>query len=171
MKRQQVERGVAREIGEAASSVSKGLDRAHDGLGRVVRSLERRIKSGAEHSKIFESFARLGRVFAEHLRFEEEELFPNLLIVTGHQARTAIDILLAEHIELMKRLEALRAVIGAGKDPAEAFTNFRKLLSVHQAREMSLVYPLSDMLLPPSLRKLIVEHLPVPEEARRRNTP
>lgn len=148
--------------------LSNGLNRAHEGLNRSLRVLDRRIAGESTRDEIAEAFSHFARTLGNHFRFEEEELFPNLLLVTGNQARAAIDVLLQEHVELMRRLEILSQAIASGRDPKESFDVFRKLMSSHQAREMSLVYPLSNMLLPPSVRQLLAAHIEETEAPARR---
>ncbi len=144
----------------AEGILSAGLGRAHDGLSARIRAFETSIGGEATPQARLAAFGGLARAIAEHFRFEEESLFPNLLLVTGDQARAAVDLLQKEHVELLRHLEATGAALHARSDARKPFEEFRKLLSTHQAREMSLVYPLSDMLLPPSLRRLIADLLP-----------
>ena len=140
--------------------LSAGLGRAHDGLSAKIRAFEKSIAGEAASSVRLAAFGELTRAIADHFRFEEESLFPNLLLVTGDQARAAVDLLQKEHVELLRHLEATGVALHAHGDARKPFEGFRKLLTTHQAREMSLVYPLSDMLLPPSLRRLIADLLP-----------
>lgn len=142
--------------------LSAGLGHAHDGLGAKIRAVEKSFTDKTSPGARLAFFGELSRAISEHFRFEEESLFPNLLLVTGEQASAAVNLLQREHVELLRHLEATGAALRAGADVVsakKAFEGFRKLLSTHQAREMSLVYPLSDMLLPPSLRKIIAEQL------------
>jgi iron-sulfur cluster repair protein YtfE (RIC family) len=170
MKRQTGTGGCADPANSGQGHLSSGLDRAHEGLGRALRALDKKIEGGAARSEILDAFGLLARTLATHFRFEEEELFPNLLLVTGNQARAAIDVLLQEHVELMRRLELLSQAINSGRDLKEAFEAFRKLMSSHQAREMSLVYPLSNILLPPSVRHLLSQHIAETENPKKRSS-
>ena len=144
----------------AEGILSAGLGRAHDGLSAKIRAVDKAISGETSPAARLATFGDLTRAIADHFRFEEESLFPNLLLVTGDQASAAVGILQKEHVELLRHLEATGAALRSGGDARKAFEGFRKLLSTHQAREMAIVYPLSDILLPPSLRRLIAELLP-----------
>lgn len=142
-----------------------GLERAHDGIDSRIHAVEDALGKASGGAKVA-AFGDLSRAISEHFRFEEESLFPNLLLVTGDQARPAVDLLQKEHVEMLHLLDATsNAIRGGGGDPKEAFEAFRQALATHQSREMSLVYPLSDMLLPPSLRRVIAEGLPLSSAA------
>ncbi len=131
------------------------LGRAHRQINRAVRRLERLIRTERPGTDPGEAQERVRRMLLDHFLLEEETLFPYLLLVTGNQARAAVDILAGEHDEMRRALTAVGSDLMAGTRPSPAFDLFRQTLALHQERETRLFYPLSDQLIPDAVRKHI----------------
>lgn len=139
------------------TTLANALVADHKRIGAEIRRVARQIESRIPLPQLRESQARLARHVADHFRLEEESIFPFLLFVTGDQARAAVDVLLAEHVEMRASLNAFAVDLAEGNRRAKSFREFRAALALHQARETRLLYPLSDQLLPETVRRQIAE--------------
>lgn len=131
------------------------MGNAHRRIGAAVTRLERQIAARSPRDECLASHAALGRMLSEHFRLEEGVVFPLLLLVTGDQARAAVDLLIEEHAGLRESLAEVGRELRGRTRRSRAFEALRDDLSRHRAREARLLYPLSDRLFPETLREQI----------------
>lgn len=139
------------------TKVADALVLDHKRIGAEVRRMARLIEARSPLPQLREGQARLAEHVKDHFRLEEEAIFPLVLYLTSDQARAAVDVLLEEHVQMRASLDEFAGDLARGSRRAKAFRELREALARHQARETRLLYPLSDQLLPESIRRQIAD--------------
>lgn len=129
----------------------------HDRLDALVAAAERSLQ-GRDLAGARARFAEFRTGLARHIRMEEEVLFPAFERVTGDARLTMA--MRHEHAEILALLERAGAVLESDVAP-EGFprTARRRLLPLlehHGDREERVVYPQTDLSLPPPAREALV---------------
>jgi hypothetical protein len=167
--------------GDRNVSLKKEPQRVEDVLTEDHRELDRLIGASLEaldQGDAVEAFLRLDRFWARlaiHIRVENHQLFPSILMNTGgdddasiREARAAIDELRRDHDFFMQQLagaiKILRASQTAGSESslkavAEIVRTVRDRLGIHDELEEVLVYLLPGKILAPAEQQALIERI------------
>jgi hemerythrin-like domain-containing protein/uncharacterized protein (DUF2249 family) len=147
--------GQPREITEALSWDHDRLDALEDAAFEALaagdRELARRSYSAFVHG------------LKRHIGFEEQLLFPVFEERTGLRPTMGpTAVMRAEHVEIVRLLDALAAAIGAGLPCAELEDSrhaFHALMRSHNDKEEQVLYPAVDRTLSPEESDTLVARI------------
>lgn len=115
---------------------------------RLIDADFQRFKEGLERDEwLSEPFQRAADALRHHIYVEEEGLFP-VLRVGGLVA--PVFVMLAEHAEIWRSLDAIEAEVG--RDAGRALAAMARMVSVldsHNSKEEQILYPASAQVLNP----------------------
>ncbi len=126
-----------------ASSLNDFLTSDHHRLDDLLEGLQ--VWRANNPAKAKELLAQFASALRRHLRWEEEVLFPLFEQKTGQTG--LIRTLLAEHQEILERLEALAQKLEHRDDASYEEKMLVEELGGHNAREEYALYPELDKLL------------------------
>jgi len=126
------------------STVTEYLGADHERLDAIVLEVEKLVQSGLV-SDGAAAFARFAEGLDRHIRAEEEILFPAFEEATGMTSGPTV-VMRAEHAELRRLLPEVSSALGGGDAQAAlgALRRLMGLLSEHNMKEESILYPMTD---------------------------
>lgn len=167
--------------GDRNMSLTKEPQRVEDVLTEDHRELDQLIGASLEaldQGDAVEAFLRLDRFWARlamHIRAENHQLFPSLLMNTGadsdspsSEARAAIDKLRSDHDFFMQQLSGALKILRASQTPGgesslkavtEIVRTVRDRLEVHNELEEVMVYLLPGRVLAPPEQGALIDRI------------
>lgn len=124
------------------------LQEDHERLDRLLDAFR---TSTPEPSQVRRArFAPFDQGLRQHIRFEEERLFPALQ-EGGSVGSPAIDLLIDEHRRILDVLQRIRGRLEGDSGSAELEEELVNVLWAHNAREEGALYPALVRTLPPAV--------------------
>jgi len=120
-----------------------------DRLGSRCQSIRHLLTHG-ELREASKALARFQASMAQHMRIEEEILFPKFSDAEPNTAQPLVQELRRDHEELRALLEGLASTLEKGLSALEQLDQFAGLLNDHEAKEEMYVYPTIFHLVEPS---------------------
>lgn len=117
----------------------------HDRLDDLLRETKEALRRG-EPAGAAERFAAFRAGLERHMAAEEEVVFPEIERTAGTAAHGQLQVMVAEHGELRRRIDEVAAALAADPPPADRTARIAvltALLAAHNGKEESLVYPLA----------------------------
>jgi iron-sulfur cluster repair protein YtfE (RIC family) len=126
------------------SSVTEYLSADHRRLDAIALEAESAARSGAA-ADAAALFARFAEGLDRHIQVEEEVLFPAFEAATGMASGPTV-VMRAEHAEIRRLLAEVSSALGGGDAPAalDAMRKLTELLSDHNMKEETILYPMTD---------------------------
>ena len=130
------------------TTVTECLTADHRRLDAIVPEVESAAKAGRLEDAA-SAFARFAEGLDRHIRAEEELLFPAFEEATG-LAGGPTQVMRIEHVELRRRMTEISSALGAGDASAalRGLHGLTALLSEHNLKEESILYPMTDRAVP-----------------------
>jgi iron-sulfur cluster repair protein YtfE (RIC family) len=127
-------------------SVSSALQGHHRHLDDMLDRVEMAVEVG-NWGESRRRFAVFRKDLEEHMRLEEELMFPSLEAATGSR-RGPIPVMRAEHAEIIFALSAIELLIAEEQPVAEPLADLEARLAAHHLKEESVLYPMFERMAP-----------------------
>lgn len=120
-----------------------------DRLGSRCQNIRQLLTHG-EMREASKALARFQASMAQHMRIEEEILFPKFSDAEPRTSRPLVEELRRDHEALRELLEELASTLERGRSALEQLDQFAGLLNAHESKEEMYVYPTIFQLVEPS---------------------
>ncbi len=127
--------------------VSLVLELHHRRLDEMLDRVEMDVEIG-DWSEARTGFARFQVELEEHMRIEEEMIFPSFEAFTRSPGGPTA-VMRAEHDQIRQVLTVLEGFLGDEQPIDEATLALEALLSVHNDKEERVIYPMFEQHAPP----------------------
>ena len=119
------------------------LERENRAIVDSLRQLRSGLR-GVDRRAAIESLQRVEAALHAHFDWEEDVVFPTVLMLTRNASSETVRSLLSEHDSARGMLDRIARRLGDVREqpPMELIDELLQLMGFHQLREEQLVYPL-----------------------------
>jgi hemerythrin-like domain-containing protein len=128
-------------------SVSAMLEAHHRRLDDILEGVEIAIESG-NASEARRQFALFRGGLDEHIRIEEELMFPSFEAIMG-RLRGPTAVMRGEHAAILAAADVVDGLLVDGRVADEAVADLMALLETHNGKEELVLYPTFERIAPP----------------------